>query len=486
MRLVGCVRVSRVSGRHGDSFISPRQQRDRIKSHAAAQGHTVVGWQEDLDQPGSTMNRPGLEEALLMVERGDADGIAVAKLDRFARSVAGAARTLERLESAGGVLVAVDLGMDTSTPAGRLMRNVLVALAEFELDRIRENWRDSTARAVGRGVHIAKVPPFGYRRRDDGRLEPDPEHAPLARHVFEMRADGERWKDIAAFLDQYAPRAEGVWPWQTVWAIVARRTYLGEAFQGEIVNPDAHEAIVDRDLWERAQSSERRPPQRGGGALLAGLVRCAACGYTMTRAGDGARGYTNYRCRGRHSAGVCPEPARISERRADDFVIERFLARADGLTARDDELTVDVERAVAAIEQAEAELSAYRDAQLVSVIGARAYREGLELRARAVDDARAVLADRRRRNPSLLGKLDLADEWPRLPTDDRRVLLASAIDAVFVRRAHLPGRSAFEDRLWICWAGDAPRDLPGRRVVALRPFVFPDDRPRASRVASAE
>src|SRR6478752_5188709 len=101
MRLIGYTRVSRVAGREGESFISVDVQRERIERQAAAQGHTVVDWQDDQDQTG-------------------------ARIDRFARSVAGAAKALDRLESADGVLVSADLGMDTSTSGGKMMRNVLM------------------------------------------------------------------------------------------------------------------------------------------------------------------------------------------------------------------------------------------------------------------------------------------------------------------------------------------------------------------------
>lgn len=475
VRLIGCIRVSRVAGREGESFISPQQQRDRIEAHAAAHGHAMIGWQEDLDQPGSRMDRPGLEQALQAIERGDADGIAVAKLDRFARSVAGAARALERLEQAGGVLVAVDLGMDTSTPAGKLMRNVLMALAEFELDRIRENWRDADRRAVNRGVHIASRVVPGYRRGEGGRLEIDEPAAEVIRDVFRARGRGETWANVLRMLDERLPRPDGGrWPLSTVQSLLGRRTYLGEASHGAVVNPDAHDPIVTVEEWQAAQPSEVRPPVRHGALLLAGLIRCAGCGYPMTAHHGGRRGYENYKCRIRHAAGTCPAPARISVPRADGYVTDRFLNLAGSAAARDHDLTVEVERAIAELENADAELTAYRDTELVSVIGSDRYRAGLEQRVRRVDEARDVLGRLRRRSTPL-GLLNVAGEWELLDLEQRRALLHAAVDAVFVRRAHLPGQSPFEDRLHICWAGDGPAGLPGRRRSVLRPFVFPDD-----------
>ncbi len=471
MRLVGYIRVSRVGGREGDSFISPQQQRDRIEAHAAAHGHKIIGWQEDLDVSGARMERPGLEKAIAAVEHREADGVAVAKLDRFARSVSGAAKTLSRIEAAGGVLVAIDLGMDTSTPAGKLMRNVVMALAEFELDRIRENWQDAGQRAVRRGVHAARVP-FGYQRGDKGLLEPHPRDAELVEQIFRMRADEHlSWRQIAEWLDSRSPHPNGAWPTQTVVHMIKRRTYLGETSFRGLTNTDAHPAIVDRDLWERAQVSTPQPLTMGSGSLLSGIARCAGCGYALSRRFDHRRTGNFYRCRGRHSAGVCASQAQIREADLDDHVTDRFLTKMATVATADSDLTVDVERAVVRLEQAEAELAAYRDEELVTVIGAAAYRRGLEVRAVAIDDARNQLAAARRTTSGVQGTADTGTLWPGFDNAERRELLAAAIDAVFVRRRH-SAADPVDERIHICWAGEGPTDLPGRRNRVLRPFDF--------------
>jgi DNA invertase Pin-like site-specific DNA recombinase len=469
--------VSRVAGREGDSFISPDVQLETIERHARGAGHELVDVLKDLDQPGSRDDRPAFQDALQRVEHGEADGIIVAKLDRFARSVAGAARALERLETAGGTLVAVDLGMDTSTPAGRLMRNVLTALAEFELDRIRESWGQARDRAIARGVHISRVPPVGYQRGDDGRLEPDPVAAPIVREVFRRRAAGESWTDLAAYLDQALPRDNGAgWTRSTLGSIIARRTYLGEARQGDVANPDAHKPIVTRAEWEAAQSGGERTPRRNGAALLAGVLRCAACGYVMTRQSDGRRGYSNYTCRKRHAAGLCAQPARISERRANEHVERLFLEwlEREQIAAEPAAAGESVLAALAKVEAAEAELAAYRDAGLVTVIGREAFVAGLAQRQQTLDEARRELDDAQRATVALPagGARALLDEWPSLSVADKGTMIAAAIDAVAVRRADLPGQgSDVPSRLHVYWRGEAPTDLPGPGNSILRPLA---------------
>src|SRR5690348_7637016 len=107
MHLLGYVRVSRVGGRSGDEFIAPRAQRERIESWVNTYGHSVEFLPDELDQSGGKLERPVFQHALERCERGEADGIIVAKLDRFARSVPDAANAIKRLEESGAVLVSV-------------------------------------------------------------------------------------------------------------------------------------------------------------------------------------------------------------------------------------------------------------------------------------------------------------------------------------------------------------------------------------------
>jgi DNA invertase Pin-like site-specific DNA recombinase len=481
MKLIGYIRVSRRAGRQGESFIAPTAQRRRIKAQASAQGHQVIRWIEDIDQSGGREDRPGFQEALEAVESGEADGIAVAYLSRFARSVAVAARALDRLEREGGVLLAADVGLDTSTSSGRLMRNVILALGEFELEQIRERAQGNREDTIARGVHICRVPPVGYLRPGKGKpLELDPVAAPVVREFFHRKADGATWDALCAFMDESLPRENGKrWTRSTLAGIIGSRTYLGEAYAGDIVKRGAHPALLDRARWEAAQTNGKRPQRRAGAALLQGLARCVACGHTLTRMSDGARGYMNYECRKRHSGGICPEPTRISVRRLDGYVEEAFLAWLEReyialeATERSDETT----RLGAVVEAAESELREYRDGQLVSVIGRDAFVEGLEQRQRRVDEARAELQQARRSTVALpIGPHKLVDLWPSLTADERHGFLVAAIDAVAVRRADLPGKgSSVPRRVHIFWRGQAPVDLPGRGSPALRRLEWRPD-----------
>jgi DNA invertase Pin-like site-specific DNA recombinase len=456
MRLIGYIRVSRVAGREGESFISPDLQRERITALAAAHGHTIVDWEQDLDQSGGKYERLGLQAALEAVEARAADGIVVAKLDRFARSVADAARALDRLERASGALIVGDLGIDTTTPGGKLMRTLLMAFAEFELERAREGFAVAASHAAARGIHVCKVAPAGYRKVDK-RLEPDPVAAPIIREVFRRRGAGASWVTLCEFLDEKLPRQNGEhWAKSTVADMVKRRTYLGEARGGGTVNPEGHLPLVTRAEFEAAQAARgdgRLERPADGGALLAGIIRCASCGHTLTRLSDGARGYANYKCRKRHRDRVCEQPVGISVHPADAFVESEFLASIEdeNIVAKGKPADDLLEQAAAALEAAEHELSEYQCANLISVIGREAYVEQVTSRQEAVDEARGRLGEIATGSP-LEGIRDLREVWPTLEARERRQLLASVLDRVVVSPAPGSGRGTpVEDRLELVW-----------------------------------
>src|SRR5262245_11836764 len=87
MRLDAYIRVSRVGGREGDSFISPDIQRDRINAYATSQGFEIGRVFEELDVSGAKQDRPLFEEALRRAEQGDSDGVIVYAASRFGRSL---------------------------------------------------------------------------------------------------------------------------------------------------------------------------------------------------------------------------------------------------------------------------------------------------------------------------------------------------------------------------------------------------------------
>src|SRR4051794_24235461 len=103
-----------------------------------------------------------------LARRGELDAIVVAKLDRWGRSMRHLSAVLGELDDLRVRFASVSEAIDSSTPSGRLLRNVLGAIAEFEREAIVER-TSSGLRAVARGGWWpGGPPPFGYRISREG------------------------------------------------------------------------------------------------------------------------------------------------------------------------------------------------------------------------------------------------------------------------------------------------------------------------------
>lgn len=489
MRLDGYIRVSDVRGRTGETFISPDVQREKIEGYAALHGHTVAQVWTELDESGGTTDRPLFQRAIARVERGTVDGIIVAKLDRFARTLAGALETLRRIEAAGGKLVSVDDQFDTSTPIGRFAVQIMLALAELEHARIRDNWQTAQRRAVSRGVHITPRVPVGYRRGAGGVLEPHPVTADAVRDAFRLRAAGGSGTQVARLLNDAGVETSygGRWTAETARRLLTNRVYLGEARgSGDIAAADAHEPLVTAETFAAAAAQTRAAQPVRGHALLSGILRCAGCRYTMSRAASNGR----YRCKTEHSVGRCPSPAAVVDRIVEEHVVAEFLAHlADGgPRAHIAPAGVFLEPLRLAADTADQELAAWRDDTEILALGRDLYLDGLQARSRRRDEAHRalqdVIADISPADDVLAHAVGLADAWPTLDVLEQRELLAAAIDVVFLRR----GRNIpITDRTVILWRGQGPTDLPRRaKPSPIRGFVGPDDGHVAARMPPAQ
>ncbi len=137
-----------------DQRVDP--QLDALRSYAAARGLETVDEFVDHGISGSKDRRPALDEMLAKAKRRSFDAVAVVRLDRLARSTRHLTQLAAELEALGVDLIVTDQGIDTSTPAGRLLFNVLAAIGEFEVDLIRERVLAGIQAARRRGTRFGR------------------------------------------------------------------------------------------------------------------------------------------------------------------------------------------------------------------------------------------------------------------------------------------------------------------------------------------
>jgi len=114
---------------------------------------------------GSNRQRPGLDQALAAVRRGDT--LVVPKLDRLARSVPDAREIADALQDRGVKLALGASVYDPEDPVGKMFFNVLATFAEFEGDLIRLRTREGMAIARAKGKLRGKQPKLSEKQQKE-------------------------------------------------------------------------------------------------------------------------------------------------------------------------------------------------------------------------------------------------------------------------------------------------------------------------------
>lgn len=154
MDAIGYCRVS--TDQQGESGLGLEAQRAAIQAESDRRGWGEVKLYIDVASGKSTKRRPKLADALAVMTAGDAPVLVVAKLDRLSRSLLDFASLMAQAQRDGWSIVALDIGVDTSTVNGELVANIIMALAQWERRIIGQRTKDALAAVKGRGVKLGR------------------------------------------------------------------------------------------------------------------------------------------------------------------------------------------------------------------------------------------------------------------------------------------------------------------------------------------
>ncbi|WP_347059737.1 recombinase family protein [Blastococcus sp. HT6-30] len=272
---------------------------------------------------GKDQNRRKLQELLRDARAGLFDIVVFQRIDRLARSLLDLLDIMKQFDEAGVAFYSVHERFESETVSGRLLIQVIGALAEFErrllLERIHGGQR---TKVIEKGLPLSRSrAPFGTRVDDaTGMLERDlvtDEEGvvvggtwPLVQAVFDDYAiRGLSPKSIAKKLTGKGHRTSNgnEWSRQAVHDILHNRTYVGELWWNGEWYPGAHSAFLDTELFDRAQTILEQNAAEGAARvaqagqtdyLLSGLFRCHSCDASMVGTSANARGrrYRYYYC----------------------------------------------------------------------------------------------------------------------------------------------------------------------------------------------
>lgn len=188
MRAIGYCRVS--TDEQGESGLGLADQKATIQTEVVRRGWDFETMYADVASGKSLKGRADFGRALQVLADGEADVLVVAKLDRLSRSVSDFAAILAQSQREGWALDICDLGVDTTTPSGKMVAQIMMVLAEWEREMIGDRTRRALQAAQARGTHVGR------------KSNVDPETLRLIRI---LRDSGRSWQGIADALD-----AEGI------------------------------------------------------------------------------------------------------------------------------------------------------------------------------------------------------------------------------------------------------------------------------------
>jgi DNA invertase Pin-like site-specific DNA recombinase len=274
----------------GQEVTSLESQRAICAAYACSQQHK--GWTllerhyDDPGRSGATLVRPALQELMADIDAGLVDIVLVYKLDRITRTLLDFVRLIDFFDRYGVAFVSITQNFDTSDSMGRLIRNILLTFAQFEREIASDRMRDKKMVMRQRGLWAGGNAPLGYALKK-GKLIVKPREVDAICCIFEtyvaersiaavhkrLLADGHRreaWRSRAG--ERHGPARISI---SSLHHILRNPVYIGETVHRGERFPGIHAPIVERALWDAAQTvlkeRERFKPRQPG-HILTGLL----------------------------------------------------------------------------------------------------------------------------------------------------------------------------------------------------------------------
>ena len=323
VRKLRCAVYTRKSSEEGleQEFNSLHAQREACEAYIASQ--RSEGWVLVRDQyddggiSGGTLERPGLKRLMADIEDGLVDVVVVYKIDRLSRSLADFVKLVEVFDRNSVTFVSVTQSFNTTTSMGRLTLNILLSFAQFEREVTAERIRDKVAASRKKGMWMGGVPPFGYRV-ENRKLLVDADTAAHVRWIFARFIEIGSCTVLAREVDARGlgtPRGNRI-DKKYLYRMLSNRAYLGESVHKGENYPGEHDAIIDRETWNKVHAILQESPRKRAArtradtpALLKGLLfgpDGAAFSPTHTRKGGRLYRYYVSQTVLKHGAGACP------------------------------------------------------------------------------------------------------------------------------------------------------------------------------------
>ncbi|MCX5782566.1 MAG: recombinase family protein, partial [Elusimicrobia bacterium] len=305
------------------SFVNSQEDMEIYKSYVDA-GFT-----------GANMNRPGLTDMLNDIRENKINLVIAYKIDRLTRSPRDFYQLIELFEKYGVNFISVTERFDTSTPSGRLLRNIMLTFAQFERELTSERTKDKLYERAQKGLWNGGLVPFGYKK-ENKKLIINEAEARIVKSIYESYLE---CRSISKIYDDLKNKGityrTGIpFSKSSIQNMLRYVVYTGKVKHGDKVFKGIQEPIISEEMFNAVQEIHKKKKLKAKlykDYPLAGLLKCRECDSFMTpchtnKYKDGKRTrYYYYRCtktfkRDWESCGT----RQVSADRLEDYVFQNL------------------------------------------------------------------------------------------------------------------------------------------------------------------
>ncbi len=236
---------------------------------------------------GKNLERPAIKGLFEDVKAGEVDCVVVYTLDRLSRETKDCIEVTSFFRRHRISFVAVTQIFDNNTPMGKFVQTVLSGAAQLEREMIVERVKNKIATSKEEGLWMGGNVPLGYDVKDKELIINEKE-AKVIKHIFERYMELKSMAELARELNRegYRTKAKSdIFKKATVRRIITNPIYMGKIRHYEKQYEGKHEAIIEKEKWQKAQELIKNQPYRGKKyeeVLLKGMIRCRCCKVNMT------------------------------------------------------------------------------------------------------------------------------------------------------------------------------------------------------------
>lgn len=301
--------------------------------HRYAEIHNIEIVEQYVDEGYSGKSiegRPHMQRLLKDSRQGKFNVVLVYRIDRLARKLKDALEINDEFERNGVQLVSINENIDTTTPMGKMVFQMVGSIAEMERNTIVGRVKMGMTERAKQGKFNGGIC-LGYDSVNK-TLVVNEEEAAIVREIFNLAEQGLGYKAIVGHLNGkgYKTKKRNAFSVNGVKDILSNPIYIGKVRFNQkenwsekrrkgqnkeyIVVDGEHEAIISEEQWERVQNLRKKrsykPSRSEKPFILSGLLKCPMCGYGMvpgySQGSEGTR-YRYYVCGQHHNKGktVC-------------------------------------------------------------------------------------------------------------------------------------------------------------------------------------